>query len=90
VADSDGFALDALAFLAARGVRVPQDISVVGFDDSLEASFYRLSSYNFNGAAVAEAMLAHVMAPSRAPGPSQAAEIEGSVTERATTARRVA
>jgi DNA-binding LacI/PurR family transcriptional regulator len=87
VTDTDAFALDALSFLAGRGVRVPQDLSVVGFDDSLEAAFYRLSSYNFNGAAVTDAMLAYLLKPGRAVGQSRAPEIEGYVTERATTGK---
>lgn len=37
IACSDVLATDALQFLAGRGVRVPEDLSVVGFNDSLEA-----------------------------------------------------
>jgi signal transduction histidine kinase/DNA-binding LacI/PurR family transcriptional regulator len=33
VAANDGFAVGALSALAARGVRVPEEVSVVGFDD---------------------------------------------------------
>jgi DNA-binding LacI/PurR family transcriptional regulator len=35
---SDLMALGALAVLAERGLRVPQDVSVVGFDDSVAAA----------------------------------------------------
>ncbi|ONK12946.1 substrate-binding domain-containing protein [Streptomyces sp. MP131-18] len=37
VACSDVLAADALRFLAGRGIRVPDDIAVIGFNDSLEA-----------------------------------------------------
>ncbi|MTE17965.1 helix-turn-helix domain-containing protein [Streptomyces sp. TRM43335] len=37
VACSDMLAADALRFLTGRGVRVPEDVAVVGFNDSLEA-----------------------------------------------------
>ena len=39
VAFNDATALAALSALTDRGIRVPQDISVVGFDDTLEAGF---------------------------------------------------
>ncbi|MEO3752546.1 substrate-binding domain-containing protein [Streptomyces sp. B6B3] len=37
VACSDVLAADALRFLAGRGVRVPEDVAVISFNDSLEA-----------------------------------------------------
>jgi DNA-binding LacI/PurR family transcriptional regulator/signal transduction histidine kinase len=39
VAFNDATALAALTALTERGIRVPQDISVIGFDDTLEAGF---------------------------------------------------
>jgi len=39
VAFNDATALAALSALTDRGIRVPQDISVVGFDDTMEAGF---------------------------------------------------
>ena len=39
VAFNDATALAAISALTDRGIRVPQDISVVGFDETLEAAF---------------------------------------------------
>lgn len=41
VVGNDQMALGALAALSERGVRVPEEVSVVGFDDVPEARFYR-------------------------------------------------
>jgi DNA-binding LacI/PurR family transcriptional regulator len=41
VVGNDQMALGVLAALAERGVRVPEEISVVGFDDIPEARFFR-------------------------------------------------
>lgn len=41
VAANDQMALGALAALADRGIRVPEDVSVVGFDDIPEAQYFR-------------------------------------------------
>jgi diguanylate cyclase (GGDEF)-like protein len=37
VGANDYMALDAMKFLLARGIRIPQDVAVVGFDDAKEA-----------------------------------------------------
>ncbi len=63
VAADDDTALPCLEFLRRAGKRVPRDISVVGFDDSLEGSLHKLTSYNYNGDAYMRAMLAHVLNP---------------------------
>lgn len=41
VVGNDQMALGVLAALADRGIRVPEDISVVGFDDIPEAAYFR-------------------------------------------------
>lgn len=41
VAANDQTALGAIAGLETRGVRVPEDVSIVGFDDIPEAQFFR-------------------------------------------------
>jgi DNA-binding FadR family transcriptional regulator len=61
VAANDNMAVHCLDFLARKGVGVPTDMSVAGFDDSLEALFHGLTSYNFNEQGVIRAMLARVL-----------------------------
>jgi DNA-binding LacI/PurR family transcriptional regulator len=91
VAESDGLALGALAFLRSRGIRVPQDISIVGYDNSREASEQGLSSYSLNGPAYMHAMLRWVLgaAPSLRERRQVPVEFEGFVVERSTTGRAV-
>lgn len=86
VAASDTTAVLCLDFLRSKGLSVPRDISVVGFDDGFDAFLYHLTSYNFNGSAAMHAMLAHVVRPLRGRRPDRPVEIEGFVTERGTTA----
>jgi DNA-binding LacI/PurR family transcriptional regulator len=48
-------------------MRVPGDVSVVGFDDMPEAARCGLTSYNFDSPACARAMLNHILQPPRGP-----------------------
>ncbi|MGN1163191.1 MAG: substrate-binding domain-containing protein, partial [Candidatus Ornithospirochaeta sp.] len=41
---SDFYALDFMAFLSSISIRVPEDISVVGFDGSMLSSFFSLTT----------------------------------------------
>jgi DNA-binding transcriptional regulator YhcF (GntR family) len=87
---NDRLALHALDYLRYRKRKVPGDISVVGFDDSPEALAQKLTSYNFNSAAVVHAMMTHLLAPGRKlPGtaPIEPVEIPGYVVERLSTSR---
>lgn len=65
VAANDAVAVRCLELLHSYGVAVPERISVVGFDDNEDACRYKLTSYNFNGAAVVSAMIDHLLAPAR-------------------------
>lgn len=93
VAATDGVAIECLRFLRRSKVQVPGDISLVGFDDSVEASVRELTSYNFNGQAVLSAMLNFVLNPGMWTSPSKTAhaplleEIDGFVTERQSVRR---
>ena len=88
IAVNDLTAVECIRFLAARGVDVPSRISVVGFDDTLDASLSNLTSYNFNGTAVVSAMLSHLLSPPSLPRAQRGrvVELEGFVSVRATSA----
>jgi DNA-binding transcriptional regulator YhcF (GntR family) len=80
---NDVFALAALEHIRSRGVAVPVRVSVVGFDDSHEASLAGLTSYNFNSEAAIALLVGHVVAGSgRRSGGPQVDLVEGYVTER--------
>jgi len=89
VVASDSIALLCLDFLRRHAVPVPERISVMAFDDALDAFLYRLTSYNFNGSAAVHAMLAAVLQGAGAPWSGRAAyeQFDGFITERSTTAR---
>lgn len=85
---NDSTAMHCLAALEQAGLRVPQDVSVIGFDDSLDALAHNLTSYNHNGRAVMQAMVQHVLHPRPVRGTvRQAFDVEGTVHERMTAAR---
>ena len=45
---SDFYALDFMAFMETNGKRVPQDISLIGFDGSMEAQLFNLTTITQN------------------------------------------
>ncbi len=75
---NDRMALGLLRALAERGVRVPQDVSVVGIDDIPEAEYFQppltTVHIDFEGAgrAAAEALIRQIREPEA--GPSEQAE----------------
>jgi len=88
VCANDDIALEALSYLQEKGIDVPQDISVIGFDDSTDAQMAQLSSYNFNKEGIAKAMMHHILNPKQwAPKakPDAPVEIPGFVVDRETT-----
>jgi len=54
-------ALIAYDFLNTRGRRVPQDISLVGFDDTLAAAARRLTTYSFNPESAVQLAARHLL-----------------------------
>ncbi|MBD3421936.1 MAG: GntR family transcriptional regulator [Chitinivibrionales bacterium] len=78
---NDIVGIAALDFLKQRGIDVPGQISVIAFDDTVEASTYDLSSYNFNIEAIIRAAIGFIINrdtfPSRRP-----VEFDGILIER--------
>jgi DNA-binding LacI/PurR family transcriptional regulator/DNA-binding transcriptional regulator YhcF (GntR family) len=61
---NDVCALNALKWLREKGVRVPGEISVVGFDDIVEALRSDLTSFRFSYASMARSMIRQILSPS--------------------------
>lgn len=87
VCANDSAALAALDILRARGVSVPEEISVVGFDDTLEAHQVRLTSYNFGALQAARALVNHVLSPRTRRQRQERVEVDGFVVKRASCGR---
>jgi DNA-binding LacI/PurR family transcriptional regulator len=82
---NDDVAVASLTFLQARGIDVPREITVIGFDDTIDAYLCGLTSYNFNGEAAMRDTLAHVVDPSSVPGRSgEPVLIDGYIARRNT------
>jgi DNA-binding LacI/PurR family transcriptional regulator/DNA-binding transcriptional regulator YhcF (GntR family) len=88
VTPNDNIALACLDYLKERGVKVPEEIAMVGFDDIYEAFDAGLTSYNFNLEAAVDAFLGAVLGRQlgRQAIPGAPVEIEGYIVERRTTA----
>ena len=85
---TDQLALFALAFLQEKGVSVPNDISVTGFDNMpFRTLEHRLSSYDFNSQGFAFRMVEFIVRTPRVKGTYRHApiEVEGAVMHRDTT-----
>jgi DNA-binding LacI/PurR family transcriptional regulator/DNA-binding transcriptional regulator YhcF (GntR family) len=89
VAANDLTALRAKKFLEGKGVQIPRQISLIGFDDIAEALANRLTTYNFNLTAIASSVLSYICGyetRSRTVQNDSPVEIEGMIIERKTAA----
>jgi len=89
VCANDFAAIQALHFLRAARVRVPGSLAVIGFDNTEDASYAGLSSYDFDIKGLVPRMLDTILRPDRR-RPSDAAHRllthTGMVVQRASTA----
>jgi DNA-binding LacI/PurR family transcriptional regulator/DNA-binding transcriptional regulator YhcF (GntR family) len=81
---NDGTAIAVREALRKAGIRVPHDVSLIGFDDSPEASATGLTSYNFNIDATVREMVRSVLNRSYQ-RPFQGTEVPGFIVERTST-----
>lgn len=88
VCHNDPVALNALRFLRSKSIAVPDQLSIVGFDDVFESCEHRLTTYSFNPEALAQSLVSTALdGPSHLKVPRDAASIiEGYVVERNTAA----
>lgn len=61
VCSADSVAVQCFNYLMHKRIPVPGKISIIGFDDSLEAFLSRITSFNFNGAAVVDSMVEYLV-----------------------------
>ncbi|MBD3319814.1 MAG: GntR family transcriptional regulator [Chitinivibrionales bacterium] len=84
---NDLIASMALSYLRTKNIKVPQDISIIGFDDTLDAMGERITSYNFNLQSIAEAMINFILHPYgfKRVWKRKITDIEGSLVVRSTS-----
>jgi DNA-binding LacI/PurR family transcriptional regulator/DNA-binding transcriptional regulator YhcF (GntR family) len=87
VAVRDAVAVECRRLLDEHGMRVPRDLALASFDDSLDAFFLQMTSYNYNCQAVTRAMLGALLDRGRNSAAKGSVEIEGFITMRASTSR---
>lgn len=85
---NDFAATIAIDFLKERNIRIPEDIAIISFDNTIDAMEYQLTSYDFNNAGIISMMLrfilaSHTIRPARRGG---CVEVDGTLVVRRSTA----
>jgi DNA-binding LacI/PurR family transcriptional regulator/DNA-binding transcriptional regulator YhcF (GntR family) len=86
VCSHDEHVLGVQAFLKQQGKRIPQDISIVSFGNSIRTFENNITSYDFGMQTIAHRMLRYVLHPSGENGRGPT-EIEGALIERGSTGK---
>jgi DNA-binding LacI/PurR family transcriptional regulator len=82
---SDYAAFIACDYCLKRKIDVPAAIAIVGFDDHIVASMRRITSYNYNFAAVASKIVHFLLRPNEGFwSKRRVVEVRGNVMERET------
>lgn len=78
----------ALDYCKDKKIRVPEDISIMAFDNTLDAMEYQLTTYDFNNNGIVTTMLRYILAPSTIPADlhDRFVEVEGTIVVRRSTA----
>ncbi len=83
---TDVVGLIALTYLRGMGIRVPEQLSVIAFDNTVDSFGQGLTSYDFNVPAIVHRMIEHVIEPRRTRDrPEPVLEIPGVVMSRMST-----
>jgi len=67
IAANDVCALHALGWLQEKGVKIPGEVSLAGFDDTAEALRADLTSYRFASDSMARAMIRQILSSAGGP-----------------------
>jgi DNA-binding LacI/PurR family transcriptional regulator/DNA-binding FadR family transcriptional regulator len=87
VCDSDTIALAAVSFLKNHGNKIPDDISIIGFDNWREAAENQLSTFDFNMTGIIKKSLLMIADEKLLKSTPVISEVDGYVVERRTTLR---
>jgi hypothetical protein len=88
---NDYAAMLAVDFLREKKVRIPENLSIISFDNTPGAVEYQLTSYDFNHSGIISMMLNYLIRPSIIPQAQRdkTIGIEGTIIERRSTARNL-
>ena len=77
----------ALDYLKEQNIRVPRDLSIMAFDNTLDAMEYQLSTYDFNNNGIVNMMLRYILSPStiQAQDREKIIEVDGTIVVRRST-----
>jgi DNA-binding LacI/PurR family transcriptional regulator len=78
----------AIDYLKEQKVKIPEDVSVIAFDNTIDAMEYQLTSYDFNNNGIVNLMLRYILSPSSLPVEerSKVKEVDGMLVERLSVA----
>lgn len=79
----------AIDYLKGKSIRIPEDISVISFDNTLDAMEYHLTSYDFNTPGIISLILRFIITPysiKPAARRGECIEVDGTLIERRSTA----
>lgn len=87
---NDFAATIAMDFLKEREIHIPEDLSIISFDNTLDAMEYQLTSFDFNNHGIITMMLRHILAPHTITGARRSSrgciEVDGTLVIRRSTA----
>jgi DNA-binding LacI/PurR family transcriptional regulator/DNA-binding transcriptional regulator YhcF (GntR family) len=78
----------AIDYLKEQNLRVPEKVSIIAFDNTIDAMEYQITSYDFNNNGIVTMMLRYILAPSTLPANQRgrSIEVEGRIVVRRSTA----
>jgi DNA-binding LacI/PurR family transcriptional regulator/DNA-binding transcriptional regulator YhcF (GntR family) len=84
---NDFAATQALDFLKEHGIHIPRDLSILSFDNTIDAMEYQLSTYDFNNNGIVNMMLRYILSPSTIPAQDRGKiiEVDGTIVVRRST-----
>jgi DNA-binding transcriptional regulator YhcF (GntR family) len=85
---NDFAATMAIDYLKDNNVRAPENVSIIAFDNTLDAMEYQITTYDFNNNGIVTLMLRYILAPSTIPADQRETvmEVEGRIVVRRSTA----